>query len=190
MIGTGSLPDRYRIATFFHSDFIIILQCILSICHDCIAVVIDKWPNGFWTCSSCYSWIAHWASIGSTHMVLLDVKLDSKDSISVRCKVQMIFLTLRGARAWCRAKTIWVGLLYNWYTTAKSNHNLSYSWNLLTVQYFLPMAIISVAYARIAFQLWGGRPPGEAQEDRDHNILANKKKVSSKYIICNCIWDV
>ena len=40
------------------------------------------------------------------------------------------------------------------------------------------MAIISVAYARIAFQLWGGRPPGEAQEDRDHNILANKKKVS------------
>ena len=41
------------------------------------------------------------------------------------------------------------------------------------------MAIISVAYARIAFQLWGGKPPGEAQEDRDHNILANKKKVST-----------
>jgi len=66
-----------------------------------------------------------------------------------------------------------------------------YSWNLLTVQYFLPMAIISVAYARIAFQLWGGRPPGEAQEDRDHNILANKKKVIKMlfivvFIFCLC----
>ena len=44
------------------------------------------------------------------------------------------------------------------------------------------MAIISVAYARIAFQLWGGKPPGEAQEDRDHNILANKKKVSTELV--------
>lgn len=63
-----------------------------------------------------------------------------------------------------------------------------YSWNLLTVQYFLPMAIISVAYARIAFQLWGGKPPGEAQEDRDHNILANKKKVIKMLFIVVCIF--
>ena len=51
------------------------------------------------------------------------------------------------------------------------------STSLLTVQYFLPMAIISVAYARIAFRLWGSKPPGAAQDERDHNILVNKKKV-------------
>ncbi len=54
-----------------------------------------------------------------------------------------------------------------------------YSISLLTVQYFAPMLIISVAYARIAFRLWGSRPPGVAQDDRDHNILVNKKKVST-----------
>lgn len=52
-----------------------------------------------------------------------------------------------------------------------------YSTSLLTVQYFLPMAIISVAYARIAFRLWGTKTPGAAQDERDHNILVNKKKV-------------
>ena len=53
----------------------------------------------------------------------------------------------------------------------------------MTVQYFLPMAIISVAYARIAFRLWGSKPPGAAVDERDHNILVNKKKVSLYYSI-------
>lgn len=52
-----------------------------------------------------------------------------------------------------------------------------YSTSLLTVQYFFPMTIISVAYARIAFRLWGSKTPGAAQDERDHNILVNKKKV-------------
>ena len=58
---------------------------------------------------------------------------------------------------------------------------LFYSTSLLTVQYFLPMAIISVAYARIAFRLWGSKPPGAAVDERDHNILVNKKKVSLSF---------
>ena len=58
---------------------------------------------------------------------------------------------------------------------------LFFSTSLLTVQYFLPMAIISVAYARIAFRLWGSKPPGAAVDERDHNILVNKKKVSISF---------
>ena len=57
-----------------------------------------------------------------------------------------------------------------------------FSTSLLTVQYFLPMAIISVAYSRIAFRLWGSKTPGAAQDERDHIILANKKKVSYMYL--------
>ena len=53
----------------------------------------------------------------------------------------------------------------------------------MTVQYFLPMSIISVAYARIAFRLWGSKTPGAAQTDRDHNILLNKKKVSGFWFL-------
>ena len=49
--------------------------------------------------------------------------------------------------------------------------------SLLIVEYFVPLAIISFAYMRIAFRLWGSRTPGAAQDQRDHNILVNKKKV-------------
>ena len=58
-----------------------------------------------------------------------------------------------------------------------------FSTSLLIVQYFLPLAIISVAYARIAFRLWGSKTPGAAQTDRDHNILLNKKKVSNNKVL-------
>ena len=50
--------------------------------------------------------------------------------------------------------------------------------SLLIVEYFVPLAIISFAYMRIAFRLWGSRTPGAAQDQRDHNILVNKKKVT------------
>ena len=48
---------------------------------------------------------------------------------------------------------------------------------MLIVEYFVPLAIISFAYMRIAFRLWGSKTPGAAQDQRDHNILVNKKKV-------------
>ena len=38
-----------------------------------------------------------------------------------------------------------------------------------------------MAYARIAFRLWGSKPPGAAVDERDHNILVNKKKVSISF---------
>ena len=69
-------------------------------------------------------------------------------------------------------------LLLEWWWCPHVDKLLFSSTSLLTVQYFLPMSIISVAYARIAFRLWGSKTPGAAQTDRDHNILLNKKKVS------------
>ncbi len=49
----------------------------------------------------------------------------------------------------------------------------------MTVEYFVPLSVISFAYARIAFRLWGSKTPGAAQNERDHNILLNKKKVAN-----------
>ncbi len=49
----------------------------------------------------------------------------------------------------------------------------------MIVEYFVPLAVISYAYTRIAFRLWGSKTPGAAQDQRDHNILVNKKKVRS-----------
>lgn len=49
---------------------------------------------------------------------------------------------------------------------------------LVLVQYFIPLSIISYAYARMALRLWGSRAPGNAQHSRDRNLLKNKKKVN------------
>ena len=56
-------------------------------------------------------------------------------------------------------------------------YHLRCSVSLVTVEYFVPLALISAAYARIAFRLWLTKTPGAAQDNRDHVILANKKKV-------------
>jgi len=61
----------------------------------------------------------------------------------------------------------------------KKKQHLSFfcSVSLATVEYFVPLAVITFAYVRIAFRLWGSKTPGAAQDERDHNILVNKKKV-------------
>jgi leucokinin receptor len=55
---------------------------------------------------------------------------------------------------------------------------LMYRFVMLLVQYLAPLCIISFVYARMAVRLWGSRAPGVAQENRDANIMRNKKKVS------------
>ena len=53
-----------------------------------------------------------------------------------------------------------------------------YSVSLVIVEYFLPLSIISFAYARICINLWGNKTPGESNDQRDQQVLGNKKKVS------------
>lgn len=63
----------------------------------------------------------------------------------------------------------------------ESTWNL-YSEVLVFLQYFIPLVIISYAYARICCMLWGAKTPGNAQGLRDATVLKNKKKVSFKYL--------
>ncbi len=49
--------------------------------------------------------------------------------------------------------------------------------SLTTVEYFVPLAIITFAYTRISFRLWGNKTPGDAHDGRDQIIQDNKKKV-------------
>lgn len=62
--------------------------------------------------------------------------------------------------------------VFEWYRTT-----------LVLLQYFLPLIVISYAYARVAFTLWGATAPGNAQSDRDTNIMRNKKKVIKMLVI-------
>ena len=56
-------------------------------------------------------------------------------------------------------------------------HNLVFSISLITVEYLIPLTVLVFAYSRIAYRLWGSKTPGVAQDERDHKLLQNKKKV-------------
>ena len=48
---------------------------------------------------------------------------------------------------------------------------------LVTLQYVMPLGIITFAYLRISWELWGTQTPGNAEDTRDAHVLRNKKKV-------------
>lgn len=49
---------------------------------------------------------------------------------------------------------------------------------LVAVQYFLPLLIITGAYARIIREIWMAQAPGSAMDARDRLLNRNKRKVS------------
>lgn len=59
---------------------------------------------------------------------------------------------------------------------------------LVFLQYVMPLCVIIWAYWNISVALWGNTAPGNAQTDRDANLMRNKKRVSVgkrvKYINC------
>lgn len=58
------------------------------------------------------------------------------------------------------------------------NFGVIYHIYLFSVQYVLPLAIITFAYARIGCRIWGNKTPGSAVDKRDKMINRNKRKVS------------
>ena len=55
---------------------------------------------------------------------------------------------------------------------------LVYRLVLVTLQYLIPLTVITWAYARMAHTLWGNKAPGNAQDARDANLMKNKQRVS------------
>ncbi|KAB7498913.1 Orexin receptor type 1, partial [Armadillidium nasatum] len=49
---------------------------------------------------------------------------------------------------------------------------------LVCVQYFFPLGIITFAYVRIGWELWGAQTPGNANDGRDAQVLKNKKNLN------------
>jgi neuropeptide Y receptor len=57
-----------------------------------------------------------------------------------------------------------------------------YSVTIMIAQYFLPLAVLTVTYASIAYTVWlKRRPPGEPLDKRDNKMAASKKKVGDRY---------
>lgn len=68
-----------------------------------------------------------------------------------------------------------------------------YSMALMTLQFAAPLSVLIFTYARIALAVWGGRPPGEAENSRDRRMAKSKRKVknthtlSSRFLHSYCI---
>jgi len=58
-----------------------------------------------------------------------------------------------------------------------------YVFYLVIVQYFLPLCVISVAYARIMYRVWFSKAPGSAVDGRDKIMNKNKKKVYKSTLV-------
>ena len=58
---------------------------------------------------------------------------------------------------------------------------------LVVVQYFLPLCVISVAYARIMYRVWFSKAPGSAVDGRDKVMNKNKKKVDESALV---FWSI
>lgn len=67
---------------------------------------------------------------------------------------------------------------------------LAYRALLVIVQYIIPLSIMTWAYSGIGFALWGSSAPGNAQSQRDLNLMRNKKRVCAlqqrKCIVHSC----
>nr|XP_032513143.1 RYamide receptor-like isoform X2 [Danaus plexippus plexippus] len=65
-----------------------------------------------------------------------------------------------------------------------------YSCALMALQFGLPLLALVCTYARIAHVVWGGRPPGEAQTERDIRIQHSKRKMIKMMVTVVAVFTV
>ncbi|CAH0605849.1 unnamed protein product [Chrysodeixis includens] len=65
-----------------------------------------------------------------------------------------------------------------------------YTCALLVLQFALPLCALICTYARIAHAVWGGRPPGEAQDARDSRLQHSKRKMIKMMVIVVTIFTI
>ncbi len=60
-----------------------------------------------------------------------------------------------------------------------TDYKSAYSVLLISLQYLVPASVLIFTYLRIAHQVWGKRPPGEANCCRDERMARSKRKANS-----------
>jgi len=56
-----------------------------------------------------------------------------------------------------------------------------YSVVVMSLQYFIPLSILTFTYVHIAVVVWAKRVPGEAENNRDRKLAASKRKVRASH---------
>ncbi|XP_049869954.1 RYamide receptor-like [Pectinophora gossypiella] len=65
-----------------------------------------------------------------------------------------------------------------------------YTCALLALQFALPLCALICTYTRIAYVVWGGRPPGEAQSARDSRLQSSKRKMIKMMVTVVAVFTI
>ncbi|CAK1545856.1 unnamed protein product [Leptosia nina] len=65
-----------------------------------------------------------------------------------------------------------------------------YTCALLTLQFLLPLTALVCTYTRIAYVVWGVRPPGEAEVNRDSRIQHSKRKMIKMMVTVVTVFTI
>ncbi|XP_070545641.1 RYamide receptor-like [Ptychodera flava] len=63
-----------------------------------------------------------------------------------------------------------------------------YTITLMVLQYFLPLLVLSIAYAIIGYAIWGRKAPGERQRHRDARQAESKRKLVKMFALIVVIF--
>ncbi|KAK3776162.1 hypothetical protein RRG08_016302 [Elysia crispata] len=69
-------------------------------------------------------------------------------------------------------------------------HRYIYSVMIMMLQYFVPLAVITVTNCHIGYIVWIKKTPGEAEVDRDRRMAASKRRLVKMIIIVVVIYAV
>ncbi|XP_050684599.1 RYamide receptor-like [Leptidea sinapis] len=65
-----------------------------------------------------------------------------------------------------------------------------YTCALLALQFALPLTVLICTYVRIAYVVWGVRPPGEAELNRDSRIQHSKRKMIKMMVTVIAVFTI
>lgn len=189
--------NNYFVASFAVSDILMGTLCIPSTCIS--NILYSYWPFGSMMCP-----IVSFAQVGivlQRSFVMMAVSFEQHHAIARRMKkpfakrkVKLVILTIWliaiiGATPTAVFSTI-VHLpfepgirglcLENW--PSNTNRDL-YNSIILSVQYGIPLIILTSTYVHIGYIIWNNKIPGEVDTVRDNKIAKSKRKVSKVSLI-------
>ncbi|XP_065209813.1 tachykinin-like peptides receptor 99D [Planococcus citri] len=186
---------NYYIANLALADF---LLAVFAIPFEFQAALLQKWNLPNFMCSFCP--FVHSLSITVSVFTLTAIAVDRHRAI-------LNPFTGRASKAECQIviSLIWIsGILLSFpmgyamqviyladennkpfcFTVRFSEQTMQiYRTTLVLLQYVMPLSVIIWAYSSISFALWGNTTPGNAQSDRDANLMRNKKRVIKMLVI-------
>lgn len=184
---------NYFIANLAIADIIIGL---FSIPFQFQAALLQKWVLPPFMCAFCP--FVQVLSVNVSIITLTAIALDRYRAVvfplkarTTKLSAKMVILAIwifSAAASVPYAVALRVTMVYDPQTGADTKpfcHNVQispflwkvYNHTLVTLQYFLPLLLISVVYITIGLKLRDSQAPGNKQGDRDANILKNRKKV-------------